>query len=290
MRFLAILLGLGLSCSLHAAELVDDDGRKIRIAAEKPRVIALAPHLAELVFTLDAGDQLVGTVEWSNFPDAAKEVPRIGDAFRIDYERVLGLQPDLVLAWGGGTPKGVIARLRELGQTVAVLTPDTLESIGRHVEWLGMALGKQETAAEVAREFRDGIAQLRHRYEGSKAITVFYQISAQPLFTVNGEHVISEALRLCGGRNVFSDLDTLAPAVTLEAVLGRDPEAIVMGKSAAENGNVERWKQWPGLAAVKYHNLLGVDAEVLARATPRMLQGVRELCSSLEDARERIAE
>ena len=276
-----------LASSAHAVELVDDAGNHIDIPAGQPTVIALAPHLAELVFAIGAGEQLVGTVEWSNYPHAAKAVPRVGDAFRIDYEQVLGMQPDIVLAWASGTPRGVIERLQDFDIPVAVLAPTSLASIAEHVEWLGKALGHEQRATTVAEEFRQGLAMLRGKYADRPAVSVFYQISSQPLFTVNGDHPISEMIRVCGGRNVFSDLSSLAPAVTLEAVLGRDPEAIVMGESADENGAVERWRQWPDLAAVRHDNLLLINAEVLARSTPRILEGGRQLCRALDEARTR---
>lgn len=287
LRILALLL-LVVSPVVQAVDLVDDEGTQIRITSDHPTVVTLAPHLAELVFAINADEQLVGTVEWSNFPDAARDVPRIGDAFRIDFERVLGMQPDLVLAWGGGTPRGVIARLRELGLSVAVLTPDNLESVSRHVKWLGKALDRNVVAEKVAEAYREEITGLRARYADRPAVTVFYQISSQPLFTINGDHVISEVINLCGGRNVFADQDTLAPAVTLEAVLGRDPEVIVMGLPESGKQKVDRWRKWPELSAVRYDNLVHVDAEVLARATPRLARGAHELCEQLEGARGRL--
>lgn len=282
------LLGLLPVPSANAAELIDDAGNRIEIPTGQPVVVTLAPHLAEIVFAIGAGEQLAGTVEWSNYPEAAKAVPRVGDAFRIDYERLMSLRPDIVLAWGSGTPQGVIERLASFGIPVAVLQPTSLASIARHVEWLGELLGRQQQAAAVASSFRQGMARLRDEYADKPVVRVFYQVTAKPLYTVNGQHPISEMIRICGGRNVFGDLSSLASAVSLEAVLGRNPEAIVMGEFAEESGNFERWRKWPELAAVRHDNLLLINAEVLARSTPRMLEGGKQLCRALDAARARI--
>lgn len=288
MTRLLACLALLLLPAAAAAELVDDTGSRIQLDADQPRVVTLAPHLAELVFAIGAGPQLAGTVEWSNHPEAAQAVPRIGDAFRIDYERVMELQPGLVLAWGGGTPTAVIERLRELGLVVAVLEPTTLDSIAGHLQWLGRALGHVDAGRQQAAAFREELQALRDAYAGREPLRVFYQVSSRPLYTVNGRHTISEMLRVCGASNIFSELDKLAPAVTLEAVLGRNPQAIVAGSYALESGGLERWREWQEIAAVRAGNLMAVDAEVLARATPRMLQAGADLCRQLDAARERI--
>jgi iron complex transport system substrate-binding protein len=270
-----------------AGEMTDDHGSVITVNRESPRVVALAPHLVELVFAVGAGQQLVGAVEWSDYPPAAEKVPRVGDAFRMDFERIIELQPDLVLAWGSGTPTAAIARLRELGMQVAVLQPEDLESIAVHLEWLGKLLGHSQAGTDAAARFRDEVENLRDEFADTRTLDVFYQIQMQPLYTVSGEHPISEMIVLCGGRNIFADVGQLAPAVTREAVLAENPQVIVSGYAARESGELASWQQWKNLDAVRFDNLLAVDAQALARSTPRMLEAGRELCEHMEKARRR---
>src|SRR5690606_22402891 len=152
----------------------------------------------------------VGTVEWSDHPPAARDVPRVGDGFRIDAERVVAMRPQLVIAWGGGTPQASIEQLRDLGIPVAVLTPRDLASIPRHIEWLGHATGRITHARELAERFRADLRALRATYAQRAPVRVFYQIQVQPLFTVGAGHTITELIEICGGRNVFDDLDARA--------------------------------------------------------------------------------
>ncbi len=269
--------------------LEDDDGALLRFTAPAERVVALAPHLAEMMFDIDAGDRLVGTVEWSDHPPAARAVPRIGDSFRIDIERVVALEPDVALAWGGGTPVNIIERLRALGVQVAVLTPRDLESIPRHLEWLGRMTGNEDAAAAKSTAFETRLAALRRQHANAARIRVFYQVSAQPLFTIGAGHTISELIAICGGENIFLDLDSRAHAVSREAVIARNPQVIVAGQYAGSAEELSMWRRWEGLAATRTDNLFAIDAERIARPTAGILDGGEELCATLATARMNIA-
>ncbi|HEX6928812.1 MAG TPA: cobalamin-binding protein [Gammaproteobacteria bacterium] len=268
--------------------LEDDAGQVFRFEKPAERIITLAPHLAELVFMAGAGETLVGTVEWSDHPPAAKAVPRIGDSFRIDVERVIALQPDAVLAWGGGTPQHTIDRLRELGLPVAVLAPEDLASIPVQLEWVGKLTGNEQATARKAEAFRHGLRQLRETFADEDVLRVFYQISGQPLFTIGKGHTITELIEICGGENIFSDLDARAHSVSREAVITRNPDVIVAGRYAGSGGELSDWRRWENLAATRQGNLFSIDAERIARPTPGILEGGRELCEALERARENI--
>lgn len=276
--------------ALPAGERVleDDTGAVLRLSLPVERVVALAPHLAELMFDVGAGDLLAGTVEWSDHPPAAKAVPRVGDSFRVDFERILALEPDVVLAWGGGTPLNTIERLRELGVPVAVLTPSDLATIPRHLEWLGKLTGHEATATSQATAFREELAALRREFARVGSIRVFYQVSDQPLFTVGQGHTISELIAICGGENIFADLDSRAHAVSREAVIARDPQAIIAGRYAGNESGLAQWRQWELLAAARAGNLFSIDADRIARPTPGILRGGRELCETLERARRNL--
>lgn len=256
-------------------------------AAAAERIVSLAPNLTELLFAAGAGDRLVGASEWSDYPEAARRLPRVGDAFRLDYERILSLAPDLVVAWETGTPRPQVDRLRELGLEVVSIGVETLGDIPRALEELGRLAGSAAAADAAAGELRAGIAALEAEYRGRREVTVFVQLDEQPLFTVTGRHLISGMLALCGGRNVFADLPGVAPAVDLEAVLAKDPQVILV--TAARGDPRKQWARWPQLAAVRAGNVLVVPPDEVTRATPRALSGARTVCETLDAARARLA-
>ena len=249
------------------------------------RIVSLAPNLTELAFAAGAGERVVGTVEYSDEPAAARNIPRVGDAFRVDAERILQLQPDLVLAWGSGTPQPTIARLRSLGLDVREFTTQRVADVPRVVRELGELAGTQATAAQAATRFERDMARLRTQYARRRSLSVFLQVNTHPLFTVNGEQIMSELVQVCGGRNVFADLQQLAPQVALEAVMARDPEVIVA--SDAEGDALSEWRRWPHLRAVRTGNLYMLSANDLTRATTRLTSGATQLCETLEKARAR---
>jgi len=248
------------------------------------RVVALAPNLAELVFEAGAGDSLVGVVMHSDYPRPVRALPVVGDAFRVDFERLAQLSPDLVLAWGGGNPEHLVARVRELGYRVEVLTPRRLEDIAQHLELIGEWTGGGQSAALAADRFRRELQALRRRYQGVAPLRVFYQVSVQPLYTVNAHQFTGQLIELCGGVNIFGDLPELAPVVSPEAVMAADPEVILTGSEQLP-GVQATWQRWPAISAVANGQVHGVDASLVARATPRLLQGARQLCAALDEAR-----
>lgn len=256
-------------------------------AAPPGRIVSLAPNLTELVFAAGAGGKLVGVSEWSDYPEAARRIARIGDAFRVDQERILALGPDLVLAWETGTPQAHVARLRELGLNVVSIGVETLDDIPVAIETLGRLAGTEALAAIEAAKLRREIGALAAGYRNRAPVAVFVQLDEQPLFTVTGRHLISGILALCGGRNVFADLPGVAPAVDLEAVLARDPQAILV--TEARGDPLEYWARFPRLAAVRAGNVLVVPPDEIARATPRTVAGARKVCEQLDAARARLA-
>ena len=249
------------------------------------RIISLAPHITELVFSAGVGDGLVGVVEYSDYPEAAKNIPRVGDAFQLDLEGIVSLQPDLVLAWSSGNPKPSLNRLEQLGVNVVAMEPNSFESIARELRLIGELTGHTQQADIAATKFLTQLDELRQQYAIANPIRVFYQISDQPIFTINGDHVISEAIRVCGGTNIFSDLDSLAPSVDLEAVLIRDPEVILFGQSFAPQARAQ-WQGLQDLSATQLGGLHGIQAALLSRASTRMLEGTQNMCGLLEETRE----
>jgi iron complex transport system substrate-binding protein len=280
---------LSLASLAHATiALTGADGKTLALKAPAQRVVSLAPDLTELVYAAGAGDTMVGTSAYSDYPVAAKKLPHIGDAFRVDIERLLALRPDLVLAWQGGTPVAVIEHLRMLKLPVLVIGTRQLADIAANLELIGIATGHLQTAQAAARNFRTDLEILRSKYAERPPVRVFYEISATPLYTIGGRQLISRMIELCGGRNVFSDLRPLAAEVSLESVLARNPQAVVTGDSPEAAADLQQWQHWPQLSAVQNQSLFSISGDLLDRATPRVLAGGQQLCKDLETTRRRL--
>ncbi|CAG0933438.1 MAG: Vitamin B12-binding protein [Rhodocyclaceae bacterium] len=252
------------------------------------RIVSLSPHITENLFAIGAGSRVIGTVEYSNYPEGAKNIRQIGSYEKVDLEAVAALQPDLVLAWESGNSASHVARLRAIGLNVVVTEARRIEDVAAGLERLGALAGAAVGARAVAAAFRERLSALRARYAGQPTVRVFYEVWNQPLMTVGGSQIISSAIRLCGGENVFAALKPMAAAVTVEAVLAADPEAIVASGMGEERPEwLDEWRRWPGLMAVSRDNLFFVHPDLLQRHTPRILDGIERLCQHLETARSR---
>ncbi|MFZ1625823.1 MAG: cobalamin-binding protein [Gammaproteobacteria bacterium] len=269
-----------------------------RSSAEPPaeravRIVSLSPHLTELVYAAGAGRQLVGAVEYSDYPAAARQVPRIGDAFRVDLEAIAALRPDLILGWPSGNSQTVLDRLRRLGYRVVDLEPHTLDDIGQHIRLIGVAAGTEAVADRAADDWDKGLAGLRERYRKVAAVSVFYQVAPQPLVTATGRHFIGEAIRLCGGVNIFENVPALAPVVSQEAVIAAAPEVIIAADyepgpaSAANASPLQMWRSWRGLPANILNGLFVIDPGLLNVPGPRMVRGIAELCADIDLVRQK---
>jgi iron complex transport system substrate-binding protein len=283
---LNLLLAFGTVFAACQPVPVDDEPAATENAAPADlRIVSLAPHLAELVFAVGAGDLLVGVTAYTDYPEAAAALPHVGDAFAIDQEQLEVLKPDVLLAWQSGTPAHIVDELRKRGFRVETIETRGIEDVAVALERLGRLTGHEAEASEAAAAFRGGLEALAERYQGSQPLTVFYQVSSRPLYTINGDHYVSELISVCGGHNIFADLGSLAPLVDVEAVLTRDPE-VMLGSDDSESGAFDVWRRWPDLAANRYGNYFLLPANEIGRATPRLLDAGRKLCETLEVARE----
>jgi iron complex transport system substrate-binding protein len=256
--------------------------------ASDPRIVTLAPNLAELVYTAGAGDALVGVSAFSNYPPAVEVLPLVGDAFMIDQERLALLRPELLLAWESGTPAHVVDELRQAGYEVEVIRTRSLGDISAALLRIGELAGTVQHAREVAADFAASLQELGDRNDAAEPIRVFYQVSDRPLYTVGREHYVSELIELCGGRNVFADVGELAPAIDVEAVVDRDPEVMLASDDAGEDAFGE-WDRWPSIAANRYGNRFLLPADELSRPTTRVLVAGEAVCDALRSARTRRA-
>jgi iron complex transport system substrate-binding protein len=278
-RVLAFALAW-VAMSAHALQVNDDRGVAISLARPAERIVSLAPHLAEIAFAAGAGAKLVGVSSFSRRPTEAEQLPVVASYGRIDIERLIALRPDLVLAWRSGNSPLQVGRLERIGLRVLVTEVRTLADIPRIVRLVGVLSGGEAVAEARAKEFEDEITTLRNRYAGERRVAVYLEIWHKPMLTVNGAHLMSDALRLCGGRNVFAAAKTLTPLVSREQMLNAQPEAIVTSGFGSESAQA-----WGGLElvpAVRGRRIYAIDPDLLHAQGPHVLEGIRALCERLE--------
>ena len=269
-------------------EVVDDLGQRVRLAAPPRRIVSLAPHATELVFAVGAGARLVGAMDHSDYPPAARRLPRVGDSRSIDLEAVAALEPDLVIVWPSGNSPSQVERLAKMGLPVYRSEPRRLSEIADAMRRLGVLLGEAEAARVQAQAFERELTALRRQQEGKAPVRTFYQVWPQPLMTLNDQHLASDVIRLCGGVNVLGALAPLVPTVSTEAVLAAAPELILVSAppaSAQAAQQIQAWRRFGRVAAVAHGQVRAVDPDLLNRPTPRILLGAREVCEALDDAR-----
>lgn len=286
----AFLFALALLCGAAGAAVTvtDDSGRQVTLARPAQRVISMSPHVTELLFAAGGGARVVGVMNFSDYPEAAKAIPLVGSNASLDMEKLVALKPDLLVVWQSGNTARQLEQLRQLGIPMFYSEPQRMEDIATSVERLGRLLDTAPAAAQAAATFRAKSAALAARYGKRSPVRMFYQIWDKPLYTLNGKQIVSDAIALCGGVNVFGALPVKAPEVSVEAVIGADPEAIFGGERDEQSeGGLNLWKPYRSMLAVRRGNLFSLSGGLLARAGPRMVDGAAELCEKLDLARQR---
>lgn len=259
--------------------VVDDSGTKVVLAKPAESIVSLSPHLTELLFSLGVGDRIRATVDFSDYPEAALKIPRLGNAFSVSVEAVIEQTPDLIVAWMTGGNHRTFEQLRALGYPVFVNEADSLAGIATAVEQLGVLVGETGRGLELAATFRDGLESVRHARRGAGTPKVFFQISDAQLYTVNSKHLIGQAIEICGAENIFADVSLFVPMVSYESLVERNPDILVISspypgyKSAWD----ERWKDLGWSDRVRT-----IDASLITRPSLRMLEGVKILCETID--------
>lgn len=290
-----LLLAAALLASpcVHAAvSVVDDAGQTVTLNQPARRIVSLAPHVTEMIYAAGGGERIVGTVSYSDYPPQARDIPRVGDNKALDLERIAALKPDLIVVWRHGNAQKQTDRLRALGMPLFYSEPRKLEAIPENLEKLGALMGTETVANRAASDFRQQVETLRKTYANRPPVTVFYQVWQQPLMTLNGQHLVSDLLTLCGGRNLFAKEAPLVPTVSVEAVIAGNPEAMLtagMGATRPDKplADFSMWEKWKQVTAVARNNLFIIDGDLVNRAGPRVVQGATEICKDLEIARSR---
>lgn len=285
LRPLAGLLLLSGCASPAALEVEDDAGRTVRLEQPARRIISLAPHATELLFAAGAGARMIAATAYSDYPPEAGTLPRIGDAARLDRERLLLLEPDLVVAWPSGNQDRDLAWLEQRGITLYFSEPSELTDIADNLLDLGTLAGSRATAAKAADDFLLGLERIRARYRDHGETRVFVQVWPRPLITVGAGHFILQAVALCGGRTPFPQLSTPSASVSREAVIRADPDAILATVAPGDKDDpFAAWRRWAELKALRTGRLIRVSADFMSRPTPRLLQGARQACAQLHTA------
>ncbi|MGC6481549.1 MAG: cobalamin-binding protein [Porticoccaceae bacterium] len=269
--------------SMGAIEVVDDNGDKLKLADVAQRIISLSPNTTEILFHIGAGEKIVGADEYSNYPKQANDILRVNNHAAANYELILSLKPDVVIAWQSGNGEKIISRIRELGIPVFVVETGNLQDIPYLYRRLGQLSGYEKQSNIQAEKFSSGLSQLRKTYSSREEIRLFYQIWNEPLMTLNGDHMVTDIIELCGGVNIFSDAAALVPYVNIESVLAADPQVIITGgKSKSDLLDSGFWDKWPSLSAVKNQHLYAIPSDLLQRHSDRMLEGTGLMCEYID--------
>ena len=286
--FVGPALAMALQGAIASADPIreaDDAGHLIALDAPAQRIVSLAPNITELLFYIGAGAHVVGADEYSNYPDAAKAIPRLNNHATANYEAILGLAPDLVIGWQSGNG-AIPGRIRALGLPVFEIEPRRLEDIPELFVRFGRLVGREAASAGLAEAFRTRLDALREQQQGKSPVRVFYQIWNEPLMTLNDRHIVGDVIKLCGGVNVFGSAAPLVPYVSIESVLQADPEVIVAsGNDAGRPPWMDMWKGWPAITAVREGHVVAIDPDLMQRHSARILDGATQLCAFLDQAR-----
>lgn len=284
--FLLLALLFPLTGIAEEVRVIDDAGDTITLPKPAERIISLAPNLTELLFAAGAGNKIVGTVRYSDWPVETKSIPLIGDSFNLDIEAIIRLQPDLIVLWESGTGVTAYRKLKELGFTVYRSEPGTLEKIASSIVRFGQLSATRQVADPAGNALLQQINALRDRYAHRNTVRVFYQFWDRPVFTVNGQHLISHIIELCGGQNIFAELSALTPQINPESVLERNPQVIIAsGETDTPPAWLADWKQWPELAANANGHLYSIPPDYIQRHTPRVIRGATMMCEFIDTAR-----
>jgi len=268
-------------------QVKDDAGNMITLGKPATRVIGLAPHVIENLYSAGAGKQVIAASDYSDFPEAASKLPKVSGYNTFNLEMIASLKPDLVVAWQSGTPDDVVTKIKQLGIPVYLDEPSTMEHIAESVRRLGKLTGNEGVANKTADAHLAKIQTLRNVHSDKTPLKVFYQVWSDPLYTINGKQVISDLISLCGGINIFASEKIKAPIVSLEAVIDRDPDVIMTGsKTQTPSQALNSWYKWHKISAVKLGNLFAVNPDTVSRHTIRITEGAEAVCERLDIARQ----
>ncbi|WLD58943.1 cobalamin-binding protein [Salinispirillum sp. LH 10-3-1] len=280
---LALLAGPLATVATADIRVTDDDGNTIILQQPAQRIVSLVPHATELMFEIGAGHLVIGAAEYSDYPEAAKAIPRVGDYFALNLEAILSLQPDLVLAWHSSNVSSQLETLAQLNIPIYFTDPQNIAMIAETQRDLGSLTGRAAQGEQVAQKLLQAMTDLRSEYGDRERLRVFYQVWHDPIFTISNRNFIGELITLCGGENIFGDATMLAPQVGRESVVAGNPQVILGGGS--DGTGFEIWHPSKEIAAVASGHLYSINSDHISRPTSSLITGGRLLCEAIDLAR-----
>ncbi len=284
LRFTLLLL-LSLSFVVRGAQRCVEDmsSRSVCLTTLQPRIISLSPGSTELLFAAGAGGQVIATDLYSNYPEAVQKLPKVGGYPNINVEAIIGLKPDLVVIWSGGDSPKVVKQLESVGITTFHQNAVNFADIARAIKSLGDIAGTPQAAKKTVDAFLTRLNTLRGKYSHLSSISVLFELWHNPLMAAGNNLVINDVITLCGGKNIYNDVNAPTASIGIESVISRNPEVIIGA------GSVEKmqsfWGQWQKLQAVERQRLITVPGDLIARPTPRVLDGAEIICKQLQAVR-----
>jgi len=285
MKVLLFILLIVTCSATYGFEIIDDESNIVKFDTTVKRIISLSPHATELLFAAGATNQIIATVSFSDYPEAAKAIPRIGSYKKVDLESVIKLKPDLIVAWKSGGSLEQVHELQRLGYKIYFSEPRGFKGVAENISKFGRMLGTENVSTKNADKFINELQSLKQKYKALKSVSVFYQVWNMPLMTINNGHLITNVIEFCGGRNVFGELSARAPRVSIESVISRNPQTIIIGMSENRKGWEKEWYKWNALQAVERKHVYTVNADYIVRQGPRILKGTKQVCEILENVR-----
>ncbi len=255
-------------------------GREVVLAEEPKRIVSLAPNITEILYALKLDDRVVGVTRFSDYPEEAKEKPKLGSYINPNVEKIVALEPDLILATYGGNPEATALHLERLGLALYVTRPKTIEDVLVMIDKIGMITGAEDRAAALVIRLRQRIKTVRDRVLNAPRPLVFLEISARPLMTVGAGSFHDQMIALAGGKNLAGDMSARYPQYSLEEVVKRAPDLIListMDRSGQFEQQKARWMQWDSIPAVANNRICFIDSDLIDRASPRIVEGLEEI-------------
>ena len=279
------LISLSLALLLMSAQAFAD--KELNNSGAKPSIIALAPHIVEMLYDVGAGEQIIGTTAHADYPEQAKKIPRIGNYVRLQIERVIELQPDLIIAWKSGNPSDDLARLKQLGFTIVYSQPNSFKDIAKEMRQFAQLTGHTQQGEQVAKKFEKELAHITKLYKNKTEITGFYELWSRPLTTVAKDSWPQQFLNICKVNNPFEHVLTPYPQISVEQVLPASVQLIIQPLSINQKEREGfNWQDWPIIPAVANKQIIQPDADAVHRMTLRSLKALKDLCLDIDHTRQ----
>ena len=267
--------------------IINNNGTILSFNEPANTIVTLSPHASELVYSAGAGAKIIATVEHSDFPEQAKRIPRIGNAYSINIEKIINLNPDIIIAWSGGNNLKEIAKLQELGLKIYFSDIKSFQNISEDIINIGLIAGSEKISRMNAEKFNQSINTLRTRFSNKNKVRVFYQLWHDPLMTINKTHFIHQSIALCGGINVFANSPVQVSQVNIESVIHARPDILVAAikESPGEPLIAFNWTEKIPPSLSFSSEFFTLDPDLLHRPTVRLARGTALLCETLSKHR-----